>query len=158
MSNKSTKKRSGRRRPTPKPRPLPSGPRTPASPHEIRLVAGKGTPSRGGGVGGKYWHIYVGNERTGYVYLNKLPVPHDPAASIQIQIDRQHQGRRIGRIAYRLACEQSGYTTIYAEMRKSNIASRRAAEEAGFVTVENPQSRQLTMVWHPPAVLNQGFK
>jgi hypothetical protein len=32
-------------------------------------------------------------------------------------------------------------------MRKSNIASRRAAEEAGFEVIEDKRNPQLSMVW-----------
>lgn len=35
---------------------------------------------------------------------------------------------------------------IYAHMRKSNVASRRAAEEAGFIDVTPPGHVQLIMM------------
>jgi RimJ/RimL family protein N-acetyltransferase len=126
--------------------------RVPVDPADIRLVPGKGSELHGGGPGGRYWHIYVCEIRAGLVYINRK---HDDAfgdiASIQIQLDREQQGRKVGRVAYRLPCEASGYDRIYAEMRKSNVASRRAAEEAGFVIVPHQQGIQLTMVWNRPA-------
>jgi hypothetical protein len=45
-------------------------------------------------------------------------------------------------MGYRIACENSQYDVVYAHMRKSNIASRRAAEEAGFVDATPPGHQQ----------------
>lgn len=59
---------------------------------------------------------------------------------------KKSQGKQIGRIAYRLAAEASKYDTIYAHMRKSNIASQQAAEKAGFTKIIF--SPQLVMVRH----------
>ena len=73
---------------------------------------------------------------------------HHP--SLQIYLNKTHQGRGIGSVAYRLACEASGYQKIYAHMRKSNIASRRAAENAGFKIINHIEIRQLSLVWQRP--------
>lgn len=43
--------------------------REPVNPESVRLVQGKGSKDRGGGSGGSYWHVYVGEERAGYVFL-----------------------------------------------------------------------------------------
>ena len=65
--------------------------------------------------------------------------------SLQIFLNRESQGRQIGRHAYRAACLASQYDIIYAHMRKSNIASRRAAEEAGFEDVTPKDHSQLIL-------------
>src|SRR5262245_18745601 len=97
-------------------------------PAAVRLGSGKGSAGRGSGPGGHYWHIYLGETRVGYVYINVLDeTPFGKHASIQIHINQTHRGRGIGRVAYRLACEQGGYDEVVATMRKSNVASQRAA-------------------------------
>lgn len=111
-------------------------------------MEGRGSPGRGGGHDGKYWHVHVGEERVGHVYLNVIDAePVGVHASIQIQLNAASRGRGIGRVAYRLASEQSGHDVVYAHMRKSNVASRRAAEHAGFEVVEDPKVSQLLMRW-----------
>jgi hypothetical protein len=122
--------------------------REPVNPGDVTLVAGKGSSDRGGGPGGHYWHIQAGGKRAGYVFINIIrDEVFGEHPSIQIHINQSERGKQIGRIAYRLACEQSNYDKIYAHMRKSNIASRRAAEEAGFKVVEDERIPQLSMVW-----------
>jgi RimJ/RimL family protein N-acetyltransferase len=69
-------------------------------------------------------------------------------ASIQIEINTAWQGRGVGRHAYRLASEASERDVIYAHMRKSNWASRKAAEHAGYVIAEDFKVTQLLMVWN----------
>lgn len=123
--------------------------REPVGPKDLTLVRGRGSVDRGGGPGGHYWHIQVGEKRAGYVFINIIRddfLGEHP--SIQIHINQDERGKQIGRVSYRLACEQSGYEKVYAHMRKANIASRRAAEEAGFQVVEDARIPQLSMVWH----------
>lgn len=139
---------ASRRRPTPKPAPSrkPTGQRV--DPNDVTLRAGKGSKGAGGDVGGHYWHIEVAGKRVGRVFVNLIDEPpFNEHASIQIYLNKGDQGRGIGSIAYRLACEASDYDTVYAHMRKSNVASRRAAEAAGFLVVDNPDVRQLAMMW-----------
>jgi len=127
---------------------LPTMPLQAVRAEEVRLERGKGTKSRGGDRGGSYWHIFVFEERVGHVYVNVIDEqPFGTHPSIQIFLNKDQQGRRIGRVAYRLACEASGYDEVFAHMRKSNVASRRAAEEAGFSVVEHESIPQLAMVW-----------
>lgn len=134
-----------RTRPTPKPRSVKPGP--PVAPEQVRLVPTKGTPGRGGSPGGESWRIEVDGNRAGVVFINVIDEPPiGRHASIQIFLNIASQGRRIGRVAYRLACEASAYDEIYAHMRKSNVASRRAAEEAGFNPAALPDQPQLVMV------------
>jgi hypothetical protein len=118
----------------------------------IQLVTGRGSPARGGGPGGHYWHIFAGDTRAGYVYINVIEeAPFAQHASIQIHVNQTHRGRGVAKIAYRLACEQSGHYTVVAHMRKNNSPSQRAAAAAGFVVVDDPAITQLAMRWtrHP---------
>jgi RimJ/RimL family protein N-acetyltransferase len=119
-------------------------------PSIVRLEQGHGSKGRGDGPGGTYWHVYAGGRRAGHVYVNVVDdASLGTHASIQIQINKALQGRGIGKIAYRLAAERSGHGTVYAHMRKSNTASRRAAEVAGFEVIDAPGERQLLMRWRP---------
>ena len=78
------------------------------------------------------------------------PMFGDGEASATIRADKIHsakQGRDLSvdllsrrdlaaiSLDYRKAVRASRYGTIYAHMRKSNVASRRTAEEAGFSDV-----------------------
>lgn len=117
-------------------------------PDRVGLDAGKGSKGRGDRPGGGYWHIHEGERRVGNVYINVIDEPPiGRHASIQIHINKADQGRGIASVAYRLASEASGHDTIYAHMRKSNIASRKAAQTAGYEVVEDDRVRQLLMRW-----------
>lgn len=155
----STKKKPARRRakplrPTPKPRSHRSDPKAPrVDAGAVALVHMKGTPGRGGGTGGEAWRIEVGGHRVGVTFVNLIDEPPiGRHASIQIYLNQRSQGRGIGRVAYRMACEASRYDIIYAHMRKSNIASRRAAEAAGFHDATPAGQGQLIMVRKREAV------
>lgn len=141
-----------RRRSTPPPpTSVRSGSRPPADPDEVRLEKGTGSAGRGNGPGGGFWHIYLGTTRAGAVYINVIDeLPLGTHASIQIKVNQNCQGRGIGRIAYRLASVASEHNTVYAHMRKSNLASRKAAEYAGYVVDEDVSTPQLIMVWKRP--------
>lgn len=116
---------------------------------DIILIPGKGGKTRDGGAIDWYWHIHQASIRVGHVFINMISDEEVGAhASIQIHINANQRGKGIGRVAYRLACEESGLPTIYAHMRKSNLASRNAALAAGFSVVNDVPSRQLIMVWH----------
>lgn len=96
-----------------------------------------------------YWRIRVAGKSAGKVFINEInEPPFGLHASIQIFLNKAHQGKGIGPIAYRRACELSSYDVIYAHMRKSNSASRKAALAAGFVEDVTPGQRQLTMRWN----------
>lgn len=144
-------RRSAPKRPTPKPKtsPAPGAPRV--SPEQIELVRTKGTTARGGGPGGEAWRIDVAGKRAGIVFINWIDEPPvGRHASIQIFLNKASQGRGIGREGYRRAAIASAYDLIYAHMRKSNLASRRAAEAAGFVEDARAGYPQLLMVWRRP--------
>ncbi|MGX9147731.1 GNAT family N-acetyltransferase [Mesorhizobium sp. 128a] len=137
------------RRQTPKPKVTRPKPRLSAvNPDQVVLTRTKGTPERGGGPGGEAWKIEVGAKRAGIVFINLIDEqPVGRHASIQIYLNKTSQGRHIGRVAYRKASEASSYDVIYAHMRKSNLASRRAAEQAGFEIDTRVGTSQLLMKW-----------
>jgi hypothetical protein len=154
MGRKGAKSKALRRRvptrPTPKPRII-SKRRDGVSvpPEHVVLVRTKGTAGRGGGPDGEAWRIEVGGRRAGVVFINIIDeAPIGTDASIQIYLNASSRGHQIGRAAYRKANESSVHDTIYAHMRKSNIASRRAAEEAGFSELTPAVNPQLIMVRH----------
>lgn len=118
---------------------------------EIHLLQGKGSKGKGGDKGGHYWHIYVNDIRAGFVFINWIDEqPFGEHASIQIKVNTKFQNQGIGRVAYKLACEASQYDTVFAHMRKSNIASKKAAEAAGFQVVTDNDIPQLAMIWNRP--------
>jgi RimJ/RimL family protein N-acetyltransferase len=147
MASKLKGKTPPRRKPTretPKPRtPKKTSILPRVTDRDVELTRTKGTPERGGGAGGEAWRIMVQSKRAGIVFVNFINEPPiGPHASIQIFLNVASQGRHIGRFGYRLACRQSKYDQIYAHMRKSNVASRRAAEAAGFTDVTPPSHQQ----------------
>jgi RimJ/RimL family protein N-acetyltransferase len=99
-------------------------------------------------IKGKYWHIMLGEKRVGKIYIdfkdNEVLGMHP---SLDIFINKQFQGRHIGRYAYELACRESGLDKVYMHTRKSNIGSIRAAEEAGFKNIEHAAFKQIVMFW-----------
>lgn len=113
----------------------------------IRLVAGKGSAEAGTGPGGEYWHIFEGAKRVGKVFVNVTETPQGNKASLQIFINKTDQGRGLGTQGYRLACAQTKHPMLYAYIRKSNPASIRAAEKAGFVIDTTNPGRQLVMIY-----------
>ena len=114
----------------------------------MTLKPGKGPKGRGGPPDGEYWHVTVNGTRAGFVYINVIDEPPIGShASIQIQLNKTEQDRRVGRVAYRAAVNDSEFDEVYAHMRKSNIASRKAAEYAGFAEVTEVPTAQLLMRW-----------
>jgi len=111
---------------------------------DIVLKIGTGSLKSGGMPGGFFWHIYYKDEKAGKIYIN-----YDISsnrAEIQIFINQKSQGKGIGRVAYKRACELSQYSEIYATMRKSNTASLKAAFAAGFRAIPS-DSNQVQMLW-----------
>lgn len=144
-----------RRRPTketPKPRPVKlrtAEPKVSAS--EVALISVAGTQGKGKGPGGEKWRIEFGGIRAGEVYINVIDEPPiGRHASLQIYLNIKSQGRGIGRVGYAKACQLSSHETIYAHMRRSNVASWRAAEAAGFVDATPPGFTQLILRWVRP--------
>lgn len=120
----------------------------PVAPEDLEFVRTPGTSERGGGPGGEAWSIFAEAKRAGSAYINMAEDPiRGRHASFHVFLNRPNQGRQIGREAYRLCCAESQHDEIYAHMRKSNVASRKAAEHAGFVDASAPCDTQLVMLW-----------
>lgn len=154
------KKRSARKlRSSPKPpAALAKSPLGPVPADMVKLVRTTGTKTRGGGKGGEAWIIKVGEERAGTVFINLIEDDQrGKHASLQIFLNRTNQGRQIGRVAYQTACLASQYDEIYAHMRKSNTASKKAALYAEFTDVSTSRDTQLVMRWSR-SVLASGKK
>ena len=119
----------------------------PISPQQINLLETKKSVKDKNSI---YWNVYLKKSKIGKVSIkttrNELFNEH---ASIQIAINKRFQGKHIGRWVIRQACEQSSYNEVYAYMRKSNIASQKAAFAAGFffLPLRNPKFKQLVMKW-----------
>lgn len=117
-----------------------------AAPDEITLKKSKGGKKTGGEKGGFFWKVYWKDTIAGKVFINIInKEPIGPHPSIQIFLNKKSQRKHIGRIAYRLACEQSVYDSIYAHMSKKNIASKKSAEAAGFKVFSSVG--QLVLKW-----------
>ncbi|WP_375444402.1 hypothetical protein [uncultured Fibrella sp.] len=120
----------------------------PISCNQVELRTGRGSKVKGGGPEGHYWHIYVNDKRAGNVYINIIDderLGRHP--SIHLFLNQQMRGKHIGRCVYKIACELSQYDAVYAHMRKSNDASKKAALEAGYSVLQNYNERQLTLIW-----------
>ncbi|ODR87860.1 hypothetical protein ABT47_03260 [Shewanella xiamenensis] len=120
----------------------------PVSADDIDLISTSGMRHKGGGPGCEAWVIMVDGNRAGTAYINVLDDPiRGLHPSFHVFLNRPCQGREIGRIVYQRCCLLSQYDVIYAHMRKSNTASRKAAEHAGFIDVTDRGDSQLVMVW-----------
>jgi len=109
----------------------------------VYLRAGKAGPGRE-----RFWHVYEGDRRAGGVWLNARTTP-EARATLTIQLNQASRGRGIGRVAYRLAADATDEPEVWLHMRRGNVASRRAAQHAGFVVVDDPSDAQLVMRWTP---------
>jgi hypothetical protein len=134
-------------RPTPKPKvkqPLKGGPKI--EPGKVELVQKPGPKGKGDGPGGEYWEVVVGGVRAGEVFVNVIDEPPIGIhASMQIFLNQGDQGKGIGRAAYRKAADASLHDPLYLHMRKSNLASKLAAESAGFQEATLPGVSQLLL-------------
>ncbi|SRR5258708_1045939 len=116
---------------------------------DINLVEGKSKKKSGGDVERQYWHIYCGDQRVGRVFIDWIATEsREGDAAITVEINSKFRGRGVGTIVFRRACELSRYDEVFADIRKSNIASRIAAERAGFEELENKKGSGIKMVWH----------
>lgn len=108
----------------------------------IRLVPGKKRTDR------MLWHVYEGEKRAGKVEVKKSCTPGlGEHQSIDVRLNQHSRGQGIGSIVFRLAAQASGYPEVYAHASKSNIASLRAAANAGYEVVAQPAGGQSLMVW-----------
>jgi hypothetical protein len=135
-------------RPTPKPKvtkPLKGGLKI--EPSKVELVQNPGPKGKGNGPGGEFWDVVVGGARAGEVFVNVIDEPPIGIhASMQIFLNQADQGKGIGRVAYRKAAEASRHDLLYLHMRKSNLASKLAAEAAGFQEVALSGISQLLLM------------
>jgi hypothetical protein len=118
------------------------------SEEDVILKPGKGTKESGGGTGGHYWNIFANDKRAGKVFINLIDeelLGKHP--SLQIFLNKNSQGKHIGRYAYSQACLLSQYDTIYAHMSKKNISSIKSAIAAGFIEVFADITKQVIMQW-----------
>jgi predicted acetyltransferase len=100
----------------------------------------------------KYWHIHAGKLRAGHIAIKESHSDElGDHYSVDIHINQRMRGKGIGKAAYKQASIKSGYPVIYAHMRKSNVASQKAAEAAGYKVIEVPGDNQLTMKWEAEA-------
>lgn len=150
MADAKTPAKKPRRKPahpTPKPK-TPSAPRNRAkvAERDVELVARTGRKGKGDGPGGEYWDVVVSGKRAGEVFVNVIDEPPlGRHASLQIFLNKPDQARGIGRIAYRMAADASSHPLIHLHMRKANVASRIAAEAAGFSDASPPGFTQLIL-------------
>lgn len=115
---------------------------------DVELIEGKGTKKHGGGKRGYYWHVYYKGKRAGRVYINWVePKSGTGFASITVELNQNSRGKGIGTVCFQRACELSRYDEVFAEMRKSNIASQIAAKRGGFKPVKGYKGGQMRMVW-----------
>lgn len=115
---------------------------------EVELVRGKLPRNENKLPDNYFWKIYFQSKSAGKVFIDLTDIPplgRHPA--IQIFLNKKAQGRHIGRIAYRKACQLSHYDIVYATMRRSNIASFKAATAAGFRELKNRDFKQCVMKW-----------
>lgn len=121
----------------------------PPKPPNVTLQKGSGGTKTGGEPGGAFWWVLADGAKAGKVWINmtKTRGQDQEHPSLSIALPKRSQSRGIGTQAYRLAAEASGHDVVWLHMRKSNEASRRAAEKAGFVVVDVPEDPQLVMRW-----------
>lgn len=146
-ANKVSAKRRKPTHPTPKPKvlkPPKGGPKI--DPSKVELLQSPGPKDKGDGAGGEYWDVLVDGVRIGEVFVNVIDEPPlGMHASMQIFLNLSDQGKGVGRVAYLKAAEASAHDPLYLHMRKSNLASRLAAEAAGFRDAALPGVIQLIL-------------
>lgn len=151
MTKPPTKKPAAKRRKPSRPTPKPKVSKPPKDapkidPSEVELVQKSGHKEKGDGLGGEYWDVMVAGKRAGEVFVNVIDeAPLGRHASLQIFLNQDQQGKGVGRAAYRMAADASQHDSLYLHMRKSNLASRLAAEAAGFVDASPEGITQLIL-------------
>jgi RimJ/RimL family protein N-acetyltransferase len=117
------------------------------SPAEVSFDAGV-TKSLAGCGRRLYWHIRVDASEVGHAYVDIIPAEgRDQRASVTVLLNAKSRGLGIGTIAFRRAAELSGCDKVYAIIAKLNVASRVAAQRAGYQPIPDQPSGQLTLIW-----------
>lgn len=92
------------------------------------------------------WKISCNNKTCGSV---KFKPAEDQTwkkhATVDIKIRKQMQGLHIGRTALKMALAHSLENVFVANLRKSNVASKKMLEAVGFRVFDSSNSRQLCM-------------
>ncbi|CFR13177.1 Uncharacterised protein [Yersinia kristensenii] len=92
----------------------------------------------------QWWNVYYNGVKAGKVTI----VHNGERASINVQLNKTHQGLGIGKYIFYLACVHSHHNIIEAVMRKNNIASMNSALKAGFFELEVKEKRsQRHLIW-----------
>jgi len=95
-----------------------------------------------------FWHIFYNRKRAGKVYI--VETNSDGSAStpfITVMLNKPMQGKGIGSVAFAMACTLSRLPAVYAMVRKSNIASQKSLEKAGFVPYSKNKAGQDILRW-----------
>lgn len=116
---------------------------------DVVLLEGRERSLGKAGARRKFWRILHNGVQAGRVIIvaRRPDDREDVDASITVELNQASRGRGIGTIAFRKASELSGYSKVYATMRKSNIASQIAATRAGFVPVAGEPTNELVLRW-----------
>lgn len=88
------------------------------------------------------WKIYYKDSLAGKVSIKKSDKP-----TLDIHVSKKYRSRGIGSKAIALALKNSDLDKVYAHIRKSNVASIKAARSAGFKESKDAKSRQIIMEW-----------
>lgn len=125
-------------------RPNPNSQLSKADPWTVHLVDGGSKQKRYL----QFWHVFVGTGKAGRAWLSKPSAKMESGtAFITVEISEKWRGRGVGSLAFRLASEHSGLDVVKAEARKSNLASHRAMETAGFVRISDTAIGEAQFEW-----------
>lgn len=94
-----------------------------------------------------HWKILVDGTSAGLVKIDEASPGH---WTIYIKVNQDRRGQGIASNAYALAATDSRLPEVWAHMAKKNVASKKAAMNAGFVEVDDPKERQLLLRWTRP--------
>ena len=97
------------------------------------------------------WRIFIDQKTTaGSVKIKRIasdPV-HGKHGSLDIKVNESQRGKHIGRFAIKEALKNTSFSKVVANLRKSNLASKKALEAAGFSEVKHATIKQLCLVFN----------
>lgn len=100
-------------------------------------------------AGEEGWRIKLMRDKTaGFIRFFERSNPiHGPGkyGFLDFKVNKNMQGKHIGRFALEKAIAQSEFKFFVAELRKSNIASKKALEAVGFVEFKHSSIKQCCM-------------
>lgn len=92
----------------------------------------------------QYWHVYYAKARVGKIYTEKRKGGEE--LWLNMFINERFQGKGIGSAALNQVCVRIGKQPLYAEIKKSNIASQRVFKKVGFkFAKETPSGQDILM-------------